>query len=73
MVDERRELLLTEVLKAGKLGEKPNLQQMRKQIKEGIRPDQDTVNRFAQAFLLGRPCSFTIDQLLNAVEKVQQQ
>ena len=68
-VDERRERLLTEVLTAGKLAKKPNLPQLRKQIKEGIRPDQDTVNRFAHTFLLGRPCPFTIDQLLNAVEK----
>jgi len=72
-VDERRERLLTEVLTAGKLGEKPNFQQLRRQIKEGVRPNQDTVNRFAHAFLIGRPCPFTIDQLLDAVEKAQQQ
>jgi hypothetical protein len=31
------------------------------------------VDRFARTFLLGRPCPLTIDQLLDAVEKAQQQ
>jgi hypothetical protein len=72
-VEERRERLLTELLTAGKFAEKPDLSQLRKQIKGGIRPDQDTINRFANTFLLGRPCPFTIDQLLNEVEKAQYQ
>jgi len=64
----RRERLLTEVLLAGRPRNRENLREIRRQIKERTKPDQPMVNRYAHAFLLGRPCPFSIDELMNAVE-----
>lgn len=65
----RRERLLTEVLLAGRPRTRDNLGRIRKQIKDGTRPDQKMVNRYAERFLLGKPCPFTIDELLKEVEE----
>ena len=67
----RRERLLSDVLLAGQARTSANLRRIRKQIKEGMRPDQRMLDRYAKKFLLGRPCPFSIDQLTRAVEAAQ--
>jgi hypothetical protein len=68
-VDERRERLLSEVLLAGHARTSENMRRIRKQIKEGIKPDQEMMDRYAHRFLLGRACPFKIDELIAAVER----
>jgi hypothetical protein len=69
---KRREALLTGVLLAGQPATPENLRRIRKQIKKGIRPDQKMLDRYANTFLLGRPCPFPVDKLISAVEDAQQ-
>jgi hypothetical protein len=65
----RRERLLSEVLLAGHARTPESMKSIRKQIKAGIAPDQAMLDRFANRFLLGRPCPFPIDQLIKEVEE----
>ncbi len=39
----------------------------RAKIKSGLKPSQDLVDRYAGRFLCNRPCSFSIEDLLNMV------
>jgi hypothetical protein len=66
----RREHLLTEVLLDGRPRDSNVLREIRKQIKEGTKPSQHMVDRYARTFLIDRPCPFSIDQLLEEVEQV---
>lgn len=68
-VDERRERLLTEVLLAGHSRTPKDMKRIRKQIKDGIKPDQQMLDKYANQFLLGRPCPFKIDELMTEIEK----
>jgi hypothetical protein len=65
----RRERLLTEVLLDGRPRDSNVLREIRKQIKEGTKPSQQLVDRYARTFLIDRPCPFSIDQLLEAVDQ----
>jgi hypothetical protein len=67
-LSERRERLLTEVFLAGADKSPEALRQARASIKAGLKPTQDLVNRYAGPFLCNRPCSFTIDDLLELVQ-----
>ncbi len=62
---ERRERLLTEVFSQGMEKTDANLKIVRKKIKEGIKPDQALLDRYAGVFLINRTCSFNMDQLLD--------
>jgi hypothetical protein len=64
----RRERLLTDVMLSGRERTPENLRQVRRLLKEGLRPQQELVETYAQAFLAGRRCPFTIDDLLGFVE-----
>lgn len=64
----RRERLLSDVLLTGQPQTRENLRKIRKQIKDGIKPDQRMLDQYANIFLLGRRCPFNIEQLLSAVE-----
>ncbi|HEX9470743.1 MAG TPA: hypothetical protein VF957_14500 [Bradyrhizobium sp.] len=44
---------------------------LRKSIKNAIKPDQALVDKFAAVFLAGKPCGFTIDDVMKQVEAVQ--
>ncbi len=67
----RRERLLSEVLLAGHARTPESMKSIRKQIKAGTTPDQAMLDRFANRFLLGRQCPFSIDQLIKAVEEIK--
>jgi hypothetical protein len=61
---ERRERLLTEVFSQGMEKTEDNVRSVRNKIKEGLKPDQTLLDRYAQTFLVGRTCSFSMQQLL---------
>ncbi|MBN3342776.1 hypothetical protein H5A44_10070 [Pectobacterium brasiliense] len=60
----RRERLMTEVFMQGMQNTKANRKAIRKKLKAGLKPNQALLDRYAQTFLVGRSCSFTIEQLL---------
>ena len=64
-LDERREALLTEALRSRQI---PNTAQnrkaVRKQIKEGLEPDQALIDKYVRTFLIGKAVPFRIDQLI---------
>jgi hypothetical protein len=64
---ERREKLLTDVLLTGRARTSQNMRAIRKQIKRSVKPDEAALDKYAQTFLLGRPCPFSIEQLEEAV------
>lgn len=65
---ERRERLLTEVFSQGMEKTEDNLSSVRKKIKEGLKPDQALLDRYAKTFLVGRTCSFNMQQLLEFLD-----
>jgi len=65
---ERRERLLTEVFSQGMEKTAVNLRSVRKKIKEGLKPDQALLDRYAKTFLVGRKCSFSMQQLLEFLD-----
>lgn len=67
----RRERLLSEVLLSGRPRTPENMRVIRMQIKEKTKPNQDMLNKYADRFLLGRPCPFTIDQIIKLVEDAE--
>jgi hypothetical protein len=66
--EKRREMLLSEVLLAGRPRTSTRLGEIRKSIKKGVAPDQTMLDRFADKFLVGKPCGFTFVQLGDLVE-----
>ncbi|WP_458365816.1 hypothetical protein [Burkholderia pseudomallei] len=66
---ERRERLLTEVFEQGLPNTPENRQAIRAKIKAGLRPDQALLDRYARGFLIGRSCSFNMEQLLSFLDK----
>ncbi|MBI6853136.1 hypothetical protein YA0002_10195 [Pseudomonas cichorii] len=64
----RRERLLTEVFSQGMEKTEDNLRSVRKKIKEGLKPDQALLDRYVKTFLVGRTCSFSMQQLLSFLE-----
>ena len=65
----RRERLLTEILFQGLENTDDNRKKVRKMLKNGLRPDQSLIDRYAGKFLIGRQCSFDIADLLKFVEE----
>ena len=65
---ERRERLLTEVFSQGMEKTEDNLRSVRNKIKEGLKPDQALLDRYAKTFLVGRSCSFNMQQLLGVLD-----
>jgi hypothetical protein len=65
---ERREQLLTDVFSQGMEKTEANLSSVRKKIKEGLKPDQSLLDRYAKIFLAGRTCSFNMQQLLEFLD-----
>lgn len=67
----RRERLLTDILLDGLPPTPDNLKAVRKMIRNGIKPKQALVDKYAGPFLFGRSCPFTIDDLLCMVENAR--
>lgn len=65
---ERRERLLTEVFSQGMEKTEHNLRSVRNKIKMGLKPDQALLDRYAKTFLVGRACSFSMQQLLSFLD-----
>ena len=65
---QRRERLLTEIMSQGMENTLDNRRLARQMIKQGTRPDQSLIDRFAGRFLIGRPCSFQFEELQAFVE-----
>lgn len=65
----RRERLLTEVLKSGYPATRPGLREARQAVKEGTKPTQSMLEKYAGVFLGGRPLGYDIDELLELVDK----
>lgn len=61
---KRRERLMTEVFMQGMENTKENRLAIRTKLKIGLKPDQSLLDRYARAFLVGKSCSFTMEQLL---------
>jgi hypothetical protein len=67
---ERREYLLTEVLKSGVPLPPGGLPDLRKQIKKGIEPSQEMLDKYSARFLGGKPLGYDLERLLEEIEKV---
>jgi hypothetical protein len=67
----RRERLLTEIFLGDKERTRDNLRQVRRLLKDGLRPRQELVDAYSRVFLIGRSCPFTIDDLLGLADSVQ--
>ena len=63
-VAERRERLMTEVFMQGMENTQANRKVIRAKLKTGLKPSQALLDRYARTFLVGRRCSFTMEQLL---------
>jgi hypothetical protein len=68
---ERREYLLTEVLKSGVPMPPGGLAELRKQIKKGIEPSQEMLDKFSAKFLGGKPLGYDLARLLEEIEKAE--
>lgn len=66
---ERRQYLLTEVFMHGQEKTPENLRDIRAKIKQHLTPTQELLDRYAQIFLINKPCSFNMDQLLGFIEE----
>ncbi|TMX38249.1 hypothetical protein [Vibrio sp. Hep-1b-8] len=66
---ERREQLLTEIF-IGQSDEikSEKITEVRRIIKNGIKPEQSLLDRYAKTFLISRNCSFNIDDLIGFIE-----
>ena len=64
----RRERLITEIFSQGMEKTPDNLKRVRKMLKDGLRPDQSLLDRYAGRFLIGRQCSFSIADLERFIE-----
>jgi hypothetical protein len=66
---DRRERLLSEILSQGLENTAGNRKKVREMLKNGLRPNQSLIDRYAGKFLIGRQCSFNITELLKFVEE----
>jgi hypothetical protein len=64
----RRERLISEIFSHGMEKTPDNLKRVRKMLKDGLRPDQSLLERYAGRFLIGRQCSFSIADLESFIE-----
>jgi hypothetical protein len=66
---ERREQLLTEVMKSGYPDTPDGLRTVRKAIKDGVKPTQQMLDRFAGKFLGGKPLGYDLDTLMRLIDE----
>ncbi|MEO7067391.1 MAG: hypothetical protein ABI114_10820 [Rhodanobacter sp.] len=66
---KRRERLLTEIILTGTPPTRENLRNIRRQLKDGLKPTQALLDKYAEPFMIGKPCGFTIEDILNFVEE----
>ncbi|OOG43615.1 hypothetical protein B0E51_02170 [Rhodanobacter sp. C05] len=64
----RRERLITEILSQGMEDTPDNLKRVRKMLKDGLRPDQSLLDRYAGRFLIGRQCRFSMADLESFID-----
>jgi len=64
---KRREQLLTDVFSQGMDKLQENMKMVRNKIKQGLKPNQELLDRYARVFLINRSCSFNMDQLLEVL------
>jgi hypothetical protein len=64
----RKERLITEIFSQGMEKTSDNLKLIRKKLKDGLRPDQGLLDRFAGTFLIGRQCSFSMADLESFID-----
>lgn len=64
---KRRERLLTDVFSQGMERTQENMKMVRNKIKQGLKPNQELLDRYARVFLINRSCSFNMDQLLEVL------
>jgi len=65
---ERKERLLTLAVSNG-LGTTPqNLRHARTKIKEVMQPSQELLDRYSNTFLIGRPCSISMDDIQRVLD-----
>lgn len=62
----RKERLLTETLST-RTNNRQNRRKLQKQIDEFLKPTPALLERYARTFLAGRPCPFTLNELLSLV------
>ena len=68
---ERRERLMTEVFMQGMENTAGNRKSVRDKLKAGLKPDQALLDRYAGTFLVGKRCSFTMEELLAVLDEAQ--
>jgi hypothetical protein len=67
---ERREHLLTEIMRSGYPDTPDGLRALRKTIKDGTKPSQQMLDRFAGVFLGGRPLGYDLDALMKYIDEL---
>jgi hypothetical protein len=72
-VQLRRERLMTEIFLGGRPNTKQNRRAIRKQLKQGLQPDQAVLDHYTSVFMIGKPCAFTMDDLFQMVDQSLQQ
>ncbi|MGY4169905.1 hypothetical protein [Bradyrhizobium sp. USDA 4529] len=65
---ERREHLLTEILKSGYPNTPDGLRSLRQAIKDGIKPSQEMLDKYASNFLGGKPLGYDLERLLKEID-----
>lgn len=65
---ERRERLITEVFMQGMPNTQATRKAIRAKLKAGLKPNQALLDRYVRTFLVGRSCSFTMEQLLGFLD-----
>lgn len=65
---KRRERLTTEVFMQGMLNTQANRKAIRANLKAGLKPNQALLDRYVRTFLVGKSCSFTMEQLLSFLD-----
>jgi len=61
---KRRERLMTDVFMQGMANTQASRKAIRAKLKAGLKPNQALLDRYTRTFLVGRSCSFTMEQLL---------
>jgi len=68
---KRRERLMTEVFMQGLENTQANRKEIREKLKAGLKPSQALLDKYARTFLIGRSCSFTMEQVLALLEEAE--
>lgn len=67
---QRVEDLITAAISTLPEGVEPDLKQMRKIAKEGMKPKQELLDRMAATFLIGKPVPYNIDAIIEQAKKM---